>query len=112
MKLINNLFPKDASLYNGNKIAFYGFILFLALMTWRAIIHMFFWETGLHDIANVIVLEGKPGPMIPIYLFFSLWGLQQILTCLISFIVLLKYLASMLVFIQFKMIMNGRKLQF
>ena len=29
--------------------------------------------------------------MIPIYLFFSLWGLQQILTCLISLIVLLKY---------------------
>ena len=53
MKLINNLFPKDASLYNGSKIAFYGFIFFLALMTWRAIIHMFFWETGLHDIANV-----------------------------------------------------------
>jgi hypothetical protein len=52
---------------------------------------MFFWETGLHDIANVIVLEGKPDPMIPIYLFFSLWGLQQILTCLISLIVLLKY---------------------
>ena len=91
MKLINNLFPKDASLYNGSKIAFYGFIFFLALMTWRAIIHMIFWETGLHDIANVIVLEGKPDPMIPIYLFFSLWGLQQILTCLISLIVLLKY---------------------
>ena len=77
--------------YNGSKIAFYGFIFFLALMTWRAIIHMFFWETGLHDIANVIVLEGNPDPMIPIYLFFSLWGLQQILTCLISLIVLMKY---------------------
>ena len=88
MKLINNLFQK-MFLYNGSKIAFMvlssGFDDLAGNHTYV------FWETGLHDIANVIVLEGKPDPMIPIYLFFSLWGLQQILTCLISLIVLLKY---------------------
>ena len=58
---------------------------------------MFFWETGLHD----IVLEGDPDPMIPIYLFFSLWGLQQVLTCLLGWIVLFRYrgLISMMIFI-------------
>ena len=101
MKIINNLFPQDATNYQGSKIAFYGFALFLILMTWRSIIHMFFWETGLHDIANFIVLEGDPDPMTPIYLFFSLWGLQQVLTCLLGWIVLFRYrgLISIMIFI-------------
>ena len=91
MKIINNLFPQDASNYQGSKIALYGFAIILVLTTWRSIIHMFFWETGLIDIANFVILEGDPDPMVPIYLFFSLWGLEQVLICLLAWTVLIRY---------------------
>ncbi|RZO98064.1 MAG: hypothetical protein EVA49_02455 [Gammaproteobacteria bacterium] len=52
---------------------------------------MFFWETGLIDIANFVILEGDPDPMVPIYLFFSLWGLEQVLICLLAWTVLIRY---------------------
>ena len=62
---------------------------------------MFFWEIGLIDIANFIILEGEPDPMVPIYLFFSLWGMEQILICLLAWIIIFKYqgLIPMMIFI-------------
>ena len=101
MKLINNLFPQDATNYQGSKIAFYGFAIILVLTTWRSIIHMFFWKIGLIDIANFVILEGEPDPMVPIYLFFSLWGMEQILICLLAWIIFFKYqgLIPMMIFI-------------
>ena len=39
----SKVFPKTASNeFDGPKVAVWGFIVFTALMTWRAIIHMFF----------------------------------------------------------------------
>jgi hypothetical protein len=48
--------------FSGSKIALWGFVAFVALMTWRSIIHMFFEEYGLHGIANFIVFNGNPDP--------------------------------------------------
>ena len=39
----------------------------------------------------IIVLTGDPDPMPLIYLFFSLWGLAQLLFCLICWIVVFRY---------------------
>ena len=86
------LFPKSAdNNYQGHKIVFFIFIPFLLLMTWRSIIHMFFAEFGLHEIANVKVLSGEPDPMPLIYSFFSVWGFIQLILCLLSWIVLIRY---------------------
>ena len=45
----------------------------------------------MHDIANFIVLSGDPDPMPLIYMFFSLWGLAQLIFCGISWIIILRY---------------------
>ena len=48
------LFPKIADNdYLGPRLVVYIFIPFLLLMTWRSIIHLFYAEFGLHDIATV-----------------------------------------------------------
>ena len=77
--------------FSGNKIALWGFVAFVALMTWRSIIHMFFEEYGLHGIANFIVFNGDPDPNPVIYRFFSLWGLEQLIICALCWIVIFKY---------------------
>ena len=87
-----NLLPSPAdNIYRGSRIAFWFFIAFVCLMTWRSVIHMFFEEYGMHDIANFIVLSGDPDPMPLIYMFFSLWGLAQLIFCGICWVVILRY---------------------
>ena len=83
-------YPADNK-YRGNKIAFWFFIAFVCLMTWRSIIHMFFEQYGMHSIANFNVLSGAPDPMPLIYMFFSLWGFAQLIFCGVCWIVIFRY---------------------
>ena len=87
-----NLLPSTAdNTYRGSRLALWFFIAFVCLMTWRSVIHMFFEQYGMHDIANFIVLSGDPDPMPLIYMFFSLWGLAQLIFCGMSWVVILRY---------------------
>ena len=91
MKIFKSLFPDDARVYQGSKMAFYGLILFTCLLIWRSTVHWLFWEFGLHTIANVIPIEGDPDPMRLIYMFFSVWGLEQVIRTFLVIVVLVKY---------------------
>ena len=91
MKILKSLFPDDARVYQGSKIAFYGLILFTGLLIWRSTVHWLFWEFGLHTIANVVPIEGNPDPMRLIYMFFSVWGLEQVIRTFLVIVVLVKY---------------------
>ena len=91
MKIFKSLFPDDARVYQGNKIAFYGLILFTGLLIWRSTVHWLFWEFGLHTIANVVPIVGDPDPMRLIYMFFSVWGLEQVIRTFLVIVVLVKY---------------------
>ena len=89
---MNKILPKEIkNIYQGHPIAFWGFIAFLALMTWRSIIHLAYQEYGLHQIANFNLISGDPDPMPLIYLFFSLWGLAQLIFCLFCWVVVFRY---------------------
>lgn len=89
---MNKILPKEIkNIYQGHPIAFWGFIAFLALMTWRSIIHLAYQEYGLHQIANFNLIAGDPDPMPVIYLFFSLWGLAQLIFCLVCWVVVFRY---------------------
>ena len=89
---MNKILPKEIkNIYQGHPIAFWGFIAFLALMTWRSIIHLAYQEYGLHQIANFNLILGDPDPMPLIYLFFSLWGLAQLIFCLVCWVVVFRY---------------------
>ena len=91
---LKNLLPSAAdNNYRGHPVALWAFILFVALMTWRSIIHMLFEEVGMHNIANFIILTGDPDPMPVIYQFFSLWGFAQLIFCLVCWIVIFRYKA-------------------
>ncbi len=91
MSLLKKIFPDDPTSYNGSNLAFYGLILFTGLLIWRSSIHFLFWEFGLNDIANIKTLFGTPDPMTLIYLFFSLWGLEQVIRTFFTILVLFKY---------------------
>ena len=91
MSLLKKIFPDDPTSYNGSNLAFYGLILFTGLLIWRSSIHFLFWEFGLNDIANIKTLVGTPDPMTLIYLFFSLWGLEQVIRTFLTILVLSKY---------------------
>ena len=91
MSLLKKIFPDDPTSYNGSNLAFYGLILFTGLLIWRSSIHFLFWEFGLKDIANIKTLVGTPDPMTLIYLFFSLWGLEQVIRTFLTILVLFKY---------------------
>ena len=89
---MNKILPKEIkNIYQGHPIAFWGFIAFLALMTWRSIIHLAYQEYGLHQIANFNLISGHPDPMPLICLFFSLWGLAQLIFCLFCWVVVFRY---------------------
>jgi len=69
------IFPSIAdNNYQGSKVALYFFILLTAVMTWRSIIHMFFVDYGLHDIANFIHLLLN---IVPSFLLYIPFGLQS-----------------------------------
>ena len=86
-KVLPNLFDNN---YQGAQISLYFFMLFTALMTWRSIVHMFFVSYGLHDIANYIHFEGNPDPSAVIHLFFSLWGMAQLIFCIVCWLCILR----------------------
>jgi len=89
---VNKILPKEIkNIYQGHPISFWGFIAFLALMTWRSVIHLAYQEYGLHQIANFNLIAGDPDPMPIIYLFFSLWGLAQLIFCLVCWVVVFRY---------------------
>jgi hypothetical protein len=87
-----NILPKSAdNKFKGHKLALWGFILFLVLMTWRSIIHMLFEQYGFHEIGSFVAISGEPDPMPLIYRFFSLWGFAQLIFCFVCWIVIFRY---------------------
>jgi hypothetical protein len=89
---VNKILPKEIkNIYQGHSISYWGFIVFLALMTWRSVIHLIYQEFGLHEIGHFISITGDPDPMPVIYLFFSLWGLAQLIFCFICWVVVYRY---------------------
>ena len=82
--MLHKIFPPMAdNNFSGHAIAFWGFILFTGIMTWRSIVHMLFEKYGFHEIGNFLAIEGDPDPMLLIYRFFSLWGFAQLIFCLV-----------------------------
>ena len=92
MAFIAQLFPRQANNdYKGSPIAFYVLCAFAALFTGRSLIHYFKEDGGANSIASIITFPGNPDPDTVIYMLFSLWGGQQIITVLILWLVLWRY---------------------
>ena len=89
---MNPILPKEANnIYLGKKSAYYFFIFFMLINTTRSFIHLLAEDAGLNSIANIILFEGSPDPNKVIYTLGSMWGLMQILCCLITWIVIFRY---------------------
>lgn len=72
--------------YLGSKTALVFFVVFTVTMTWRSIVHMFFADYGLHEIAHYIHIGGTPDPSALIHLFFSMWGMAQLIFCIVCWL--------------------------
>lgn len=93
MNLIERILPREANNnYEGSRIAFYGFVLVTVVMTFRSLVHLLFEDAGLNSIGNMVIFEaGEPDPNQALYLFGSLWGLQQLLMCVVQVVVIIRY---------------------
>ena len=92
MSLVNRILPANANNdYRGSPIAFYGLCLFAAMFTFRSLVHYFKEDGGANSIATIITFPGSPDPDQVLYLAFSLWGSQQIITLCILLLVLVRY---------------------
>ena len=91
---MNKVFPMVAkNEFKGSRISLWAFIFFTVLMTGRSIAHLLFPEYAFHEIANFALISGQPDPMILFYRLFSLWGLAQLMFCLVCWLVIFRYRA-------------------
>lgn len=92
MTVLEKIFPSTANNdYRGSRIAFYGLCAFAILFTGRSLIHYFKEDGGANSIASIITFPGTPDPDTVIYLIFSMWGGQQLVTVAILGVVLWRY---------------------
>ena len=92
MQLIDKILPSAANNnYLGNRIALFGLICTTCLMTWRSFVHLLYQDAGLNSIGSFIIFEGIPDPNQMIYMLGSVWGLQQLIFCLVNIVVLFRY---------------------
>lgn len=90
--MFNRLFPTTANNeYHGSAIAKWVLGAFVLLFTGRSLIHYFKDDGGANSIASLVTFEGSPDPDQVIYLMFSLWGAQQLLTVFLMAVVLWRY---------------------
>ena len=92
MQLIDKILPSEANnKYLGNRIALFGLIFTTCLMTWRSCVHLLYQDGGLNSIGSIIIFDGNPDPNQVIYMLGSVWGLQQLIFCLVNIVVLFRY---------------------
>lgn len=89
---LNILFPKKGeNNFKGFKIIIYTLLFFNVIFFLRSLIHVFFQDAGLMQIAGLNQIQGIPDPNQIIYFFGHLWGLNQLLISLIGFIIIFRY---------------------
>ena len=92
MQLIDKSLPSEANnKYLGNRLALFGLIFTTCLMTWRSCVHLLYQDGGLNSIGSIIIFDGIPDPNQVIYMLGSVWGLQQLIFCLVNIVVLFRY---------------------
>jgi hypothetical protein len=92
MGILEKIFPRQANNeYRGSPISFYVLCAFAVMFTGRSLIHYFKNDGGANSIASIVTFPGTPDPDSVIYLIFSLWGGQQLITVFILGLVLWRY---------------------
>ena len=93
MDLLERILPREANNdYSGSRIALYGFVLITGVMIFRSLVHFLFEDAGLNSIGNMVIFAGDdPDPNRALYLFGSMWGLQQLLLCIVQVVVIIRY---------------------
>jgi hypothetical protein len=90
--MLERLLPTSADNdYRGSRIALYVFVVLTAATLGRSLVHLLADDAGLRTIATLLPLTGDPDPNEAIYLFGSLWGLQQVILALLYVLVLIRY---------------------
>ncbi|KXK25744.1 MAG: hypothetical protein TR69_WS6001001551 [candidate division WS6 bacterium OLB20] len=86
------LLPETAdNKYNGHPAAWYVLALITLVSLFRSLVHMFASDGGAQSIATVPLDTYSDAAAAAVIHIFSLWGLSQLLTALVSAIVLVRY---------------------
>ncbi|MFP8873016.1 MAG: hypothetical protein VCB42_00470 [Myxococcota bacterium] len=92
MPAFETLFPRQANNdYRGSRVAWVGAFAFMAIFTFRSLVHFLKGDSGVNSIASIIIFPGNPDPNNVIYMFSSAWGTQQLITLLIYGVILWRY---------------------
>jgi hypothetical protein len=108
--VLKTLLPKKAeNRFEGYKIIIYTLLFFNIIFFSRSLIHIFFQDAGLLQIAGLSKIDGTPDPNQIIYFFGHLWGLNQLLISIVGFIIIFRYnnLIPLLCLIYFFQLIGG-----
>jgi hypothetical protein len=82
------LLPADAAIFHGPRLAVWGALTWLIVITGRSLIHMLLPDGGARSIATIdIGVAGGPN----IVALFGQWGASQLLLALLLWILVLRY---------------------
>lgn len=93
MKYLSILPDRVSNTYEGKILSLWAIYLYLVLITFRSLVHMFADDAGLNSIASIIVFPviDNVDPNKIIYMLGSFWGGAQIVFLIFSIIVVIKY---------------------
>ena len=89
--MLEKLFPHNPTLYKGQALAKWMFILLTAVTLFRSLEHVFAADGGAQTIATIPLDTYPANAAAAVILIFSLWGLSQLLIGLIYIVVLWRY---------------------
>lgn len=82
------LLPRDASRYTGARLAWWGAVVYLVVITARSLVHLLSQDGGARSIATIDTDVAGGGNIIAI---FGQWGASQLLLAALLWVLLLRY---------------------
>src|SRR5215468_584108 len=82
------LLPADPTTYTGPRLAFWGAIAWLLLITTRSLIHLLLPDGGAHSIATIDIAVAGGSDIVAL---FGQWGASQLLLAMLLWALLLRW---------------------
>jgi hypothetical protein len=89
--MLNIIFPRNAQIYSGYKIALYLFYVITAITVVRSLMHMFLKDGGAQSIASIPLDNFTVNGAGTVISIFAFWGLSQFIIGLIYIVVGWRY---------------------
>lgn len=82
------LLPRDPAIYGGPRLALWGAIVWLLLITTRSLVHLLLPDGGAHSIATIDIAVAGGSDIVAL---FGQWGASQLLLAMLLWALLLRW---------------------